>query len=409
MNILPRAATFSKDPVFFGRNFSPTKVISGEGASIFGDDGHEYIDFISGLGAILLGNPSGNECTIASQWAEMVAGQVFRGAGFSLPHVLEEKVAEKIAARLARRVPGWSNADLGLRFGLSGTDATTMAVRLARAVTGHSKVLSIGYHGWSSEFVGATEPAWGVVDDQQIYDVRFNDMKALGAWSNSRIAAVIVEQTMDEPCEGYYANLRSFCDDHKALLILDEVVTGLRFGLGGAAARYDVYPDIVCYGKGLGNGIPISCMVGYREYFEWFERSDPVFVSSTHFGNAVSLASANAVLDLFSDWHAVTIGMHGAILQKGLRSAGYDVWGQPERFLIRFSSLSEKAYFTIAMRNNGVLWNRPTLVNLAHTRDDINEVVSVATKIKGEMNALGADKLEALMKDELPLVLFANR
>jgi len=408
LNPLPISATFSKDPAFWGADFHPRAIISGRGAYVWGDDAEKYLDWVSALGANLLGY--GN-----AEYTERVARQVKLGAGFSLPSVLEAQVAEKLAYVLGEHVPGWSPENVGIRFGKTGTDATTMAVRLARAATGRNIIASSGYHGWADMFVSVTPPAWGVVPGQSIVDFPFGDIVALeGAFRDyAGVAAVILEQPMQDPASGYYAALRRLCDQHGVLLIIDEVVTWPRYGLGGACERYGIEPDIVCLGKGLGNGIAISCIAGRRELFDWFGRDDPVFVSSTHFGEALGLAAADAVLDLFGEEQVAQLWRIGETLMAGLRQsfgypndAGVDVTGHPPRSLNQFTSKAARAYFIIGMRDRGVLINRPNLPNLAHTEAGVVLTAKAAAEVMAEMRHID---VEETMRGRLPRVLFEGR
>ena len=410
LNPLPIAATYSKDPAFWGVDFEPQYLLHGDGAQVLGSDGKMYLDWVSALGANLLGYNH-------SEFVLRVQRQIGLGAGFSLPHSLEAQVAEKLAWLLGEHVPGWTPEGINVRFGLTGTDATTMAVRLARAVTGHHRILSFGYHGWGTWSIAKTPPHWGINGGEEwhIVDIPFNVLDTLHSWlqsPNFPIAAIILEQPMQDPEPDYYAELRRLCNQYGVLLILDEVVTGFRFALGGAAEVYGVEPDIACYGKALGNGIPISCIVGHKEYFDWFRRNDPVFVSSTHFGNAVSLAAADAVLDIWNQDCVNHIYGVGAALMSSLTvMGGFKMIGHAPRSLLQFNSPYERAYFILGMRDRGILMNRPNIPNLAHNqgRKDVAETAIAAAAVKREMDALGPDGLEAQMKDRLPRVLFEGR
>jgi glutamate-1-semialdehyde aminotransferase len=147
--ILPRAATFSKGIEFWSGDpiWQPATLIGGLGGGVQGTDDRLYLDWVSALGSNLLGYGQ-------SGFSGAVANQVWRGTGFSLPHYLEQQTAEKLVSVLAAHVPGWQAGNLSVRWGLSGSDACSMAVRLARAVTGRERIISCGYHGWHSEFIG---------------------------------------------------------------------------------------------------------------------------------------------------------------------------------------------------------------------------------------------------------------
>lgn len=408
LNPLPISATFSKDPSFWGVGFYPKAVVRGSGARVLGDDEQWYLDWVSALGANLLGYGD-------AEFTRRLTDQICQGAGFSLPHVLEQRVAEKLAWTLGSHVPGWTPESIGVRFGKTGTDATTMAVRLARAATGRGSVLSSGYHGWGDWSVSKTPPAWGILPGQGVVDFPFNDLLALEALLAPRasVAAVILEQPMTDPAPGYYAALRRLCDEYGVLLIMDEVVTWPRFGLGGASGRYGVEPDIVCIGKGLGNGVAVSAIAGRRDLFDWFGRNDPVFVSSTHFGESLGLAAADAILDLFGDDQVAQLWRIGGLLMDGLRrsfgypnDAGIETIGHPPRSLNQFASAAERAYFIVGMRDRGILMNRPNLPNLAHTESDVTLTVRAAAEVMAEMRRID---VEDAMRGRLPRVLFEGR
>ncbi len=418
--ILPAAATFSKSHKFFSGDpdWQPRTVDAGEEARILGSDDKWYLDWISSLGANLLGH---HHPGWTANMIEVLTS--IGGCGFSLPHYLEQQVAEKLCTVLGTHVPGWAPDGLSVRFGLSGSDACAMAVRLARAVTGRQRILSIGYHGWGAEFVAATPPAWGVpigyrcdieahpFGDLAILGNRFGDLVTWDGQDSScnrrsMIAAIIIEQLPQKVPADYWQMVRRLCDKYGALLILDEVVTGLRFGLGGAAEQFDIHPDIAVYGKALGNGVPISAMVFPREMASWFSRSDPVFVSSTHFGCTLGLASADYVLDNWTVQDVEHLWRIGDKLMEDLGLLGFEMVGYPPESLLKHKTPSHRAYFIAGMRDRGILWNRPTIPCRAHTLEDVKLTVDAAHEVRDEM--AGVD-VEAVMAGKLPQTLFENR
>lgn len=392
----PTAATFSKSPDMWGHNFWPTSINSGYGARVFDSAGKSYIDWVCGLGANILGH--GNML-----FTQHVATAIDKGLAFSLPSYNEELVAYLLTKVVGSRIPGF-NIPLQIRFGSTGTDACAASVRLARAITKKNLILSSGYHGWSSEFVCLTEPAWGITPDTSKYiqDIKFNNLEDLP--DRDDVAAIIIEQGIEEPNPDYYASLREYCDKHQALLIIDEVVTGLRFGLGGACEKYSIYPDIVCMGKALGNGLPISCIMAPKEYMDWFAREDPVFaLSSTTNANPASLAAAEFMLNNFMQSSSDYLSTIGHELKTGLKSQGFDVVGQNERFIIRWSSELEHAFFVKKIRDSGILANRPFFGTICHTHEMVTETLDAATKIREELD-FGHPKV-----DGYPKVLFRSR
>lgn len=405
--VLPRAATLSKGPEMWGTNWRPATIIRGEGAYLCDANGGRWLDWVSGLGSNLLGHGD-------PDFADYVAGELWDGTGFSLPSYREQETAEKLVALLGAYVPGWSADPLSVRFGLSGSDACAMAVRLARAVTGRSLCLAVGYHGWHSDFVVATPPAHGIPDrlGKWVLAVPFGDGEALASWvaelseKGDAPACVIIEQPPQEPPPDYWPTVQRLCREHGALLVLDEVVSGLRYALGGAAERFGIQPDIVCMGKALGNGVPVSAMVFRREYAEWFARRDPVFVSSTHFGCTLGLAAADYVLSHWTASDVAYLWHIGGQLIDGLRQIGYTVSGYPPHSLLVEPDPARRAYFVAGMRDRGILFNRPTFPVRVHTAADVERTLTAAREIWDEMQRVD---VAAAMAGRLPEVLFANR
>lgn len=393
----PVAATFSKDPEFWGHDFEPQTLVQGQGAYVIDATRRSYLDWVCGLGANLLGHNYPG-------FTQAVNEGLYKGLSFSLPNILEEEVACLIVDRIGSHIPGLATEELQVRFGATGSDVCSAAVRLARAVTGKNVILSYGYHGWHSEFVGATPPAWGCTPDQgYLRGLAWNDLRGLPEDAQD-IAAIIIEQGVEEPDNQWYPGLRSWCNQHYALLILDEVVTGIRFGLGGAASRYNVHPDIVCLGKALGNGLPISALLAPRDLMAWFSRNDPVFaLSSTTNANGASLAAARFILELWDYDKGRYLNQLGIRLWDGLWVQGWRVVGQPERFIIQWRSDQEHAYFVKQMCAAGILANRPFFGTLAHKDSDVALTLQATDTI---MTALKTGEAEI---PELPRVLFRNR
>lgn len=257
-----------------------------------------WLDLTSGLGAVILGH---NDPDVTRAIAE----QLNLGISYPLPHRLEQEVAE-----LLLEVVTWRRAE-SVRFGKNGADVTSSAVRLARAVTGRTCVLYADYHGhhdWcmteppknGGVFVGTDAygyPASEKVGREYLIEALENDGKVY--------AAVVLEgfssydPTPDWP--DFWPRLRRACDDTGTLLILDEMISGFRCTIGGAAELLGIEPDLACYGKAMANGMPLSAIVGPFEYLQRYE--DDVFFSITHGGEALSLAAAKVTMGLVLDAH----------------------------------------------------------------------------------------------------------
>ena len=277
--------TFSKSRTQYPFGVSPYFITHGRGSRVWDADGNEYIDFINGLAAITLGynDPDVNAA---------VAAQLNKGVIFSLPHPIEMEVAERIVGL----VPC---ADM-VRFGKNGSDATSGAIRLARAHTGRDRVAVCGYHGWQDWYIGSTARHRGVplAVRELTHTFPYNDPEALDkllAEHPGEFAAVILEpMNVAEPKPGYLAEVARLTRAHGALLVFDETITGFRYSPGGAQEYFGVTPDLATFGKGLANGFPVSAVAGRRDLMKLMEE---IFFSFTFGGETLSLAASAATLD----------------------------------------------------------------------------------------------------------------
>jgi glutamate-1-semialdehyde aminotransferase len=194
-----------------------------------------------------------------------------------------------------------------VRFGKNGSDATAGAVRVARAYTGREHVAVCGYHGWQDWFIGSTSRSAGVPKAVQelVHPFPYNNLEALEVLLSSRsgqFGAVIMEPVnFNWPAPDYLAKVKEITHRHGALLIFDEICSGFHFGLGGAQKLFGVTPDLATFGKAMGNGWPISCIVGRRDVMKVFEDA---FVSFTFAGDVSAMAAAMKVLDILESGEA---------------------------------------------------------------------------------------------------------
>jgi glutamate-1-semialdehyde 2,1-aminomutase/spore coat polysaccharide biosynthesis protein SpsF len=277
--------TFSKSRIQLPPGATPLFVSHGDGGRVFDVDGNEYVDLINALLPNILGYRD-PDVDLA------IRRQLTRGISFSLATELEAQLAE----RLVRHIPC---AEM-VRYGKNGTDATSAAVRLARAATRRDRVMVCGYHGWQDWYIGATTRNLGVpaAVSALSHMVPYGDLAAVDALLSKfpgEFAAIILEPTgATEPPAGYLQNLKDVVHRHGSLLIFDEVITGFRWSLGGAQACYGVTPDLASFGKAMGNGMPISAVVGRADIMRLME---DIFFSGTFGGEALSLAAAIATID----------------------------------------------------------------------------------------------------------------
>ncbi len=285
-NFIPLGSqTFSKSRTQYPVGISPLYAKYANGSKIQDLDGNWYIDLVNGLAAITLGYNN-------KKVSKAVKKQLKRGVIYSLPGVLEQQVAAKIV----ELVP---SAEL-VRFGKNGTDATSAAVRLARAYTNRELIAVCGYHGWADWYIGTTSRNKGVpVSTKELSKTfKYNQIgslkKIITEYPNSLAAVVMEPMNYEFPKNGFLEEIRSLCTKHEILLIFDETITGFRFSSGGAQKYFGVYPDISTFGKGIANGFPLSVVAGSREIMSEMEE---IFFSGTFGGELLSLAAANVVLD----------------------------------------------------------------------------------------------------------------
>lgn len=280
------AQTYSKSWRHHIRGVTPVFLERGKGALVWDVDGNEYVDLIQGL----LPNILGYAHEEVNDAAHVRAAA---GHSFSLAHPLEVELAERLCAMIPC-------AEM-VRFGKNGSDATAGAVRVARAYTGRDHVAVCGYHGWQDWFIGTTSRTAGVPADVRAlaHPFPYGDPVALDALLASRqgqFAAVIMEPVnFHWPESGYLQTVKEIAHRHGALLIFDEICSGFHFGLGGAQKLFGVTPDMATFGKAMGNGWPISCVVGRRDVMRTFEDA---FVSFTFAGDVSAMAAAMKVLDI---------------------------------------------------------------------------------------------------------------
>ncbi len=308
--VIPGSAqTFSKGYTQHVQGVAPLFLQRGQGCRVWDVDGNEYIDFIQGLLPNILGyaHPEVNAA---------VTRQLAEGHSFSLPHPLEVELAE----RLTRLIPC---AEM-VRFGKNGSDATSGAVRAARAFTGRDHIACCGYHGWQDWYIGSTTRNAGVPGAVRAltHPFPYNDLATLEKLlqeHRGEFAAVIMEPVnFVEPGAGYLQGVKELAHQHGALLIFDEICSGFHFGLGGAQKRYNVVPDLACFGKAMGNGFPIACVVGRADVMKTFE---DIFFSFTFGGEVASMAAAMTVLDVLEHTDALLrIETNGRVLQDGFNA-----------------------------------------------------------------------------------------
>lgn len=371
--------TFSKGKTQFPQGAAPLFLTHGLGGRTWDVDGNEYVDLVCGLMANLLGH-----CDPDVDAA--IKTQMERGISFSTSSLLECELAE----RLTHIIPCAEK----VRFGKNGTDATSAAIRLARAYTNRDRVIACGYHGWQDWSIGSTVRNKGIPGAvcELTSRASFNDIEGLERLFNAHpgeFAAVILEPAgSSPPAPGYLESVRLLTHKNGALFIMDEIVTGFRLALGGAQEFYGVIPDLATIGKGMANGMPISAVVGRADVMREME---DIFFSTTFGGEALSLAAAIAVIDkmrsqpvigrIWRTGEALATGAEARIAAHGLEKqitlnglAPWKVLGFHDHPKARKEAI--KTLFLMQMLGNGVLINASHNVCYAHSDSDVEHVLS---------------------------------
>ena len=369
--------TFSKSRIQYPVGAAPLFMARAQGCRTWDVDGNSYIDLVSALGAITLGyaDPEVNEA---------IHRQLSIGTVFSQPHALEVEVAELVS----ELVPGAER----VRFGKSGSDATAAAVRLARAVTGRDRVMVGGYHGWHDWFIGTTSMNAGVPESVRNLTHRVEPSNPDGVTElferyPDEFAAVVLEPCGAGGCDSEtLLTITNAARERGTLVIFDEVVSGFRVSTGGAQLLSGIQADLVCLGKGMANGLPLSAITGRSDLMNNFER---VFFSGTFGGECLSLAAARVTLTRVRDQGVVeklySVGQqimdevngHLSSLNLPARVVGHPSWSFLVWDVREPQTLAElKTLMIQELALRGVLAIGSHLPNAAFRQRDIAEVVS---------------------------------
>ncbi|HKR08181.1 MAG TPA: glutamate-1-semialdehyde 2,1-aminomutase [Gemmatimonadaceae bacterium] len=370
---------------------APPFIARGEGCHVWDLDGNEFIEYGMGLRSVALGHAF-------PPVIEAVAKELAHGTNFTRPSHRELEAAETFLQCV-------TTAEM-VKFAKNGSDATTAAVKLARAHTGRDLVAICGDQPFFSTddwFIGATAMAAGI--PQSIRDLtlkfHFNDsasLEALFLAHPDKIACVILEaETSVAPRAGFLAEVRQLCDRFGALMILDEMITGFRWDIGGAQRVHNVVPDLSTFGKAIANGFALGALAGRRDVMErggLTHRGERVFLlSTTHGAETHSLVAGIATMQVYQDEPVIqTLSERGDRLRIGVEQVArghgiqdyLQVFGRSCNLVFGTKgpdgspSQAYRALFMQELIARGVL--APSfVVSYSHTEDDIDRTIDAVS------------------------------
>ena len=294
LKLIPGAILGIRRPYNFVEGEYPIFFETAKGGKVKDVDGNEYIDMLCAYGPIIIGH---REEEIDNAVIDQIKN---KGFCFSLTQPIQNELTKT----LRKLIPSCEKMVL-MKM---GSDATTAAVRTARAYTKRTKILHCGYHGWhdwSCEVYGVEA---GIPDKfkEDIIPFEFNNLvqvESLIKKHRNELAGIILTpintpggREVEMPKPGYLEGLREICDENDIVLIFDEIRTGFRVDMGGAQKMFGVIPDLAAFGKAMGNGYPISTLVGKKEVMDVLV--DKVFLSSTFFPNSLSQIASLKTIEI---------------------------------------------------------------------------------------------------------------
>ena len=390
LEIIPGGTqTISRRPNRYAPGVYPCYIERAEGCHLWDIDGNEYIDFLMGVGPIILGY-----CDDVVDGA--VKEQISRGSIFSFNCPLEVTLVEKIV----ELVPC---AEM-VRFSKTGADINSMALRIARAHTGREVVVYCGYHGWHDWYAADQMPGTGYTplagDDRTagvprglrdyVRPFAYNDLESLeDALAPGDVAAIIMEATrFTAPQPGFLEGVRALADGHGAVLIFDEIVTGFRWALGGAQQYFGVTPDLATFAKAISNGYALAAVAGREEIMR---RAGTLAITTTYGSEAYPFAAALACLGEIERRGHSHLWELGQRLKDGFnelaaqRGVSVQCIGYPPVTSLHFRHDEPEVVdrmrrlFCVETARRGIIWPATIgYVSYSHTSADIDQALAAA-------------------------------
>lgn len=383
--LIPGGVLGIRRPYNFVEGEYPIYVESGKGGRIIDVDGNEYIDFLCAYGPIILGYRE-------EEIDEAVIKQI-RDKGFCFS--ITQRYQNQLAEKLKELIPC---SEMTI-FVKTGSDATTTAIRLARAYTKRIKIMRCGYHGWHDWCV---EVKGGIPEKlhEDVYEFHYNELNSLEdlmSRHGSETAAIILTpfghplaQKLEEPKPGFLEGVKAISEKYSTVLIFDEIRTGFRLSLGGAQKYYGIIPDLACFGKAMANGYPISAITGKAEIMRTGEKE--VFISSTFFPNSLPYIASLKTIEILERENVLEkIWEKGGRFFKRVKkviensNVGAELSGIAPMFFITFKKDAQKIYkekrksFYTQLIRRGVFMQpyHHGYIAYRHTEDDLNNTVIV--------------------------------
>ncbi|HTF17148.1 MAG TPA: glutamate-1-semialdehyde 2,1-aminomutase [Chryseolinea sp.] len=323
-DVIPGGAhTYAKGDDQFPESM-PVYITHGKGARVWDADGNEFIEWGNGLRSVSLGHAF-------DPISNAVKAQIELGANFGRPATIELECADEFLSIV-------DGADM-VKFCKNGSDAIEGAIKLARAYTGRDMVAMCASHPFFSVhdwFIGSTPMAGGIPEIAKSLTTKFyyNDLESaqkMFAAHPGKIACVILEaQKLEEPADGYLHKLQALCHANGAIFVLDEMITGFRWHIGGAQKKFNIIPDLSTWGKALGNGFAISAVAGKRDIMKLgglhHDKERVFLLSTTHGAETHAMAAAIANIQFYKSHHVIDrLYEQGSKLERGIMKASRDL------------------------------------------------------------------------------------
>ena len=421
LDLIPGATQLiSRRPTRFAYGVSPVYASRARGSRIWDVDGNVFLDWMSSVGAIVLGYADDVVDTAVKE-------QIDASAIYSLNHELEVELAEE----LIRTIP---SAEM-VRYAKGGGEACAIAVRIARGTTGRDKVLFCGYHGWHDWYLAANLATDDRLDDHLFpgiepigvpkalagtsYPFPYGDLPALEQLlqrHQGEVAAIIMEpMRSSRPPAGYLEGVQDLAKREQVALIFDEVTSGFRPALGGLQEYLGVTPDMTVLAKAMSNGYSMGAVVGKRWVMEPASR---MFISSTYWSDTLGITAALTTIRELRRRNAIEhVHQIGRLLKEGINAALDEVeldgecagadWHPSLHFHVADPTLRQQVLtlYIQEMAKRGIIAPHAFYLNAAHSEEDVGQTVAAAqeafTTIRVALDSNRvAERLEAQIVEE---------